>query len=203
MRGAAGAAGHPPPGSRKASRRIRPRPRILLLVRRPCLGDDLPMRRLPQPHRTVVLSAQDDSVIPPPHHDVRAVRSGSNRDQMARRHSLGPRGGEHRGEPGRANFAVAPDLTRILVGTYHARGAQAVRGGDGIGLLNRHVSESDKVTTRSDTVYTPAILAGSPPEGLNPRWPGARRRRSPLRTRPAARRGTGGSWAALRRTGSG
>ena len=40
-------------------------------------------------------------------------------------------------------------------------------------------------------------------EPAGPRRRGGRRRRSPLRARPAARRGIGGSWADLRRTGSG
>ncbi len=42
LRGCGGAVGDPPRCSRKAGRRVRSRPRILRLVRRPCLGDDLP-----------------------------------------------------------------------------------------------------------------------------------------------------------------
>jgi hypothetical protein len=55
-------AGDPPLGSRKTRRRVRPRTRILLFVRRSCLGDDLPVRRLPQPNRTVVVAAQHNRV---------------------------------------------------------------------------------------------------------------------------------------------
>lgn len=54
VRGAVGAGSNPPLGSWKACGRVRPRPRILLLVGGPWLGDNLPVRWLPQPDRTVV-----------------------------------------------------------------------------------------------------------------------------------------------------
>jgi hypothetical protein len=156
VRGAAGTVGDPPLGSRKAGRRICSRPRVLLVVPRPRSGDDLAVRRLPQPNRTVVLGAEHDCVIPSPHDDVGAIRPGGNRDQMAGAHPLNPRRGEHRGEPCRADFAVTPDFTGVLVDFYHASSAEEVRAEEGVGLRSRHVSESHRVTAGSEKVCTPS-----------------------------------------------
>jgi hypothetical protein len=50
---------------------------------------------------------------------------------------------------------VTPDFTGMFVGTYHASSPEAMWGEDGIGLRSRHVSESHRVATRSETVCTP------------------------------------------------
>src|SRR5215472_2616665 len=153
MRMAAGTVGDPPLGSRKAGRGVGARPGILHLVRRPWLGGDLAMRWLPQPNQTVVLTAQHDCVVPPPHHDVGTVRASGDRDQMAGRHPLDPRRGEHWREPGRADFALAPDVASMFTHAYYA-GSSKRRWGEGcLGQRSGHMPESHSVLSSTPTEY--------------------------------------------------
>lgn len=106
------------------------------------------MSRFPQPNRTVALRAQHDRVVPPPHHDVGTVRPCGDRDQMAGRHPLHPRGGEHGGEPDGADVTAGPYLTGVLGYTQDARSPESVRGVHGIGMRSRHVPQSRGRRTR-------------------------------------------------------
>jgi hypothetical protein len=84
-----GRASDPPVCARK------PRGQIGACSRPTMLGatgvrNNFAMRRLPQPH-TARLFAEDDGVIPPPDHNLGAVRRGRDSYEVTRGDSLGPR----------------------------------------------------------------------------------------------------------------
>jgi len=111
----------------------------LLLVGRARLGDHLAVRRLPQLDGVVSLGAEHDRVVPPPHHGLAALRSGSDCNQVTGCNSLPPRRGKGRREPHESDATVAHDLARVLLDSEDEGGCELVGALVAIVLRSGHV----------------------------------------------------------------
>jgi hypothetical protein len=127
LRGAAGTVSNPPLGSRMAGRGVRSRPRILFLVRRPCLGDDLPRAPAPtaEPNRRPHCLARLRRTTSTPRRRRRSARWQRRPDVRETPARPAGKGTSQRTRPS----AVAPEFTGIVVDTYEASSSEAVWGG--------------------------------------------------------------------------